>query len=109
MTAVDPGALTAGFTQDRRDYHGVLRRTTGTPAWKCSHAHASTYSAVQCAAAELNRRAQGAREVFTLLRCEGCDRWKTDGGGEAACGLCGVPLTRLKLVVLERGPAVPRA
>lgn len=89
-------------------YRGVLRATRGShPKWACEHYHPSPVMAKACAERELERRGQGGKEVFTLLRCEPCSRWWDDvpDVGSLACPVCGVPMERLKLVVTQRGPA----
>jgi hypothetical protein len=106
-----PG-LIAGFTHVQRGrsaYRGALRVTPkSVPRWTCACApdHLTAAGAVKCAEAELERRGQGGREVFTLLRCKPCDRWLADGPGPVACPWCSVPLERVKLAVLGRGAAV---
>jgi hypothetical protein len=110
--------LTAGWTSftegAARAYRGALRRTPGsTPSWvcKCPRPHLAAPTARACAAAELERRQQAEREVFTLLYCKPCDEagysaWWADANGTAFCVRCGCSLERVKLVVLERTPAV---
>lgn len=99
------GKLLAGFTHVNRgtaDYKGVLRATAkSAPAWTCAHNHLTAEAARRCADFELESRKQGSREVFTLRRCEPCDRWHPDGPG-SACPVCSVPMERVKLAVLER-------
>jgi len=97
-------------------YRGVLRRTPGSrPSWSCScpSPHLSPVTARGCAERELERRGQGSREVFTLLHCKRCaegggSSWWDDVPGEEGlkCPRCGVPLERLKLVVVGSAPAV---
>lgn len=100
--------LIAGFTHVQRGtaaYRGALRVTpSAVPAWTCPCApvHLTAEKARMCADAELARREQGGREVFTLLYCRPCDRWWPAGSAEA-CPVCTVPLERVKLAVLERG------
>jgi hypothetical protein len=107
----DADGLVAGYAYRGRgtaSYVGVLRedpRSRKKPAWSCPHDHLVATSAVLCADAELDRRVQAGRAVFWLLHCVPCERWWPDGAGPP-CPLCGVPLERLKLAVLERGPAV---
>jgi hypothetical protein len=108
----DPGGLLAGYTRlamGRAAYAGALRRKTGRdPVWTCPcRPHLTAARATACAAAELEQRVQGRREVFTLLRCEGCGTWHGDAAGRCDCPDCSVPMTRLKVAVLERGLAVP--
>jgi hypothetical protein len=100
--------LLPGFTRIRpgaAHYKGALRVTPkAVPDWTCAHDHFSPAVARMCAEAELERREQGGRQVFFLLRCEPCDRWWTNGVSPAGCPVCSVPLERVKLAVLERGP-----
>lgn len=107
--------LVAGYALRRRgtsSYVGTLKAARGSaPAWRCTHDHLTTVKARQCAEAELERRTQGGRQVFELLFCPPCGQWLTPeqagthppGGTE--CPKCGVPLERVRLAVLERGPA----
>lgn len=103
--------LVAGYEHVRRGtaaYRGVLRPATGgTPVWRCrcEPVHLNTITARRCAEKELDRRRQGGRQVFELLRCEPCGRWFAAVPRAPACPVCGVPLQRLKVLVLERGPA----
>jgi hypothetical protein len=104
--AAGPVKLTPGYVHLNRGtaaYMGVLRlqASRARPAWTCGHSHGVPVAARRCAEAELERREQGSREVFTLRRCEPCDRWWPDGDG-ALCPHCGVPAARLRLVALER-------
>jgi uncharacterized C2H2 Zn-finger protein len=108
-----PGYTLAGPGQ--RGYRGVLRRTPKSrPSWTCRHDdHLAPRSAKKCAAAERERREQGKGEVFTLLHCRRCaeasaSAWWDDVPGEEslACPRCGVPLRRMKLVVVGGDPAV---
>lgn len=97
-------------------YQGVLRPgPKGRPAWvcRCRPVHLVPGKARACAEAELEKREQGKGQVFTLLHCERCaggngPSWHDDvpGEDELACPRCGVPLRRLKLVVVGSGPAV---
>jgi hypothetical protein len=102
-----PGAdgLVASYMRLRAgtaSFRGVLRATPDSaPRWTCPDDHLSTASARRCAEAELERRNQGGREVFTLRRCGPCDAWYPDGPG-SPCPVCSVPMERVKLVVLER-------
>jgi hypothetical protein len=101
--------LVAGYAHVRRGasaYAGVLRQGfNGPKRWTCScrPVHLTASGAVACATAELERRRQGSREVFALRRCGPCDRWYPDGDG-AACPACSVPMERVRVAVLERGP-----
>lgn len=109
------GGLLAGYTRHRAgkaEYAGALRRRPGSdPVWECScrPVHLTAARATACAAAELDRRTQGAREVFTLLRCDPCGAWYGEQRGMTACPRCEVPLEAVKVAVLGRGPAVPLA
>lgn len=101
--------LVAGYTRDtaagRLSYHGALRRDRkSAPLWACLHDHLVVTSAQRCAEAELERREQGQGQVFSLLTCAPCGRWWADAR-VSACPLCSVPLQRVKLAVLESGPA----
>jgi hypothetical protein len=93
-------------------WHGALRPgPRARPVWTCAHVHATPATAKPCAERELERRRQGARAVFTLLHCARCDEgggsaWWADAPGALECPRCSVPLERVKLAVLERGPAV---
>lgn len=109
--------LIAGYVHVRRGtsaYKGALRATPkSAPRWTCACApvHLTAEKARACAEAELERRTQGAGQVFTLLHCGPCSEavgssWWDDVPGLAACPRCGVPLERLKLAVTGRGPAV---
>lgn len=111
-----PDGLTPGYRvvpyprHATAGYRGVLRVTRGSrPKWTCTCPlpHLSPVTAQGCAERELERRGQGGKEVFTLLRCEPCSRWWDDvpDVGSLACPVCGVPMERLKLVVTQRGPA----
>jgi hypothetical protein len=99
--------LIAGFTSVQRGaarYRGALRVTPkSVPRWtcQCMPDHPTPAEARKCADAELARREAGGREVFTLRRCEPCDRWWPAGPG-AACPACSVPMEGVKLIVLER-------
>jgi hypothetical protein len=108
--------LVAGYAHRRRgvsSYVGVLKQDRkSAPVWACTHDHLTTVKAAQCAEAELERRAQGGREVFELLHCTPCSKWwspeeaGTTPPGGTECPRCGVPLEMLKLAVLERtGPS----
>jgi len=103
--------LIAGFAHVHRGtahYRGALRVTQKSlPRWTCSCVpdHPTPEAARKCADGELWRREQGGREVVALRRCAPCDRWYPDGPG-AACPECSVPMERVKLVVLERGPVL---
>lgn len=106
MTA-DPKRLRAGYAQPMRgraQYSGVLRRTPSLTSWTCVHDHVTAHSAKRCAEAELTRRLEGAREVFTLLWCGPCRQWWTpdQAGPPGRCLRCDVPAESVKLVVLER-------
>jgi len=111
MTVAD---LIAGYASmpGAGGWHGVLRPgPRSRPVWVCAHVHATPVTAKPCAEAELERRAQGARAVLTLLHCEPCaedgrSSWWNDVAGPVACPRCGVPLLRLKLVVVGSAPAV---
>lgn len=113
----EPPELKAGYGHKSRGvaaYVGVLRPyPTAKAVWTCacSPVHLTPVQAVWCATAELARRTQGEREVFTLLFCEPCGRWWTQGQAAAYprapedrghCPRCGYGLERVKLVVLER-------
>lgn len=117
MTELTPGYKVVSYPRHATAaYRGVLRRTPGSkPSWSCTcpSPHLSPVTARKCAVSELERRGQGGREVFTLLHCERCreggaSSWWDDvpGGEELACPRCGVPLRRLKLVVVGSVPAV---
>jgi hypothetical protein len=101
--------LIPGFTHRRRgtsSYGGVLRESPRSlrPSWLCVHDHLTAMSATACAVHELENRKQGRQEVFYLLRCEPCQEWfdAPEVGGLARCPLCGVPMARLKVIVVER-------
>jgi hypothetical protein len=108
--------LTAGYKlagPRKSSYRGVLRLGR-KQVWACRHDdHLAPRSAKACGEAELEKRTQGQGQVFTLLHCRPC----AEAGGscwwddvpdveELACPRCGVPLRRLKLVVVRSGPAV---
>jgi hypothetical protein len=104
-----PDELQPGFSHVQKGvaaYVGVLRPGPASPAaWSCRHSHLTPAQAKWCATAELARRTQGARDVFTLLWCEPCGQWWTPAQAEeGACPRCGVPPEAVKLVVLERRP-----
>jgi hypothetical protein len=100
--------LVAGYSHIRRGaagYRGVLRVTPkAVPSWTCRHEHLTTRMAAACAVAELERRENGEKEVFSLLNCTGCARWWTDPGARQPlpCPRCTVLLERVKVQVLER-------
>lgn len=100
--------LVAGFVHLRRGaayYKGALRTAPGRPpVWTCEHTHYSPTPAKLCAEGELYRRGQAGREVFELLHCTPCWSWYGNEPGRL-CPRCGVPLERLKLLVLERAAA----
>lgn len=117
MTDLAPGYKVIPYPRHATAaYRGVLRRTPGSkPAWTCPcpSPHLSPVTARGCAERELERRGQGGKEVFTLLHCARC----AEGGGsswwddvpdvaELSCPRCGVPLRRMKLVVVNSGSAV---
>lgn len=95
-------------------WHGALRPgPRARPTWTCAHVHASPVTARPCAEAELERRVQGRKEVFRLLRCKPCSEagascWWDDVDGDEVppCPRCGVPLRRLKLMVVGSPGAV---
>lgn len=101
--------LVAGFVHVRRGaayYKGALRAAPGRPpVWTCEHTHYSPTVAKLCAQGELDRHVQAGREVFELLHCVPCGAWHAGDGETHACPDCGVPLQRLKVLVLERSAA----
>lgn len=104
-----PGPLKAGFAHRQKGvaaYVGALRTDPhAKPSWTCPcvPVHLTPIQATWCATAELARRTQGEREVFTLLWCEPCGRWWTSAqAAVGVCPRCDVPAERVKLVVLER-------
>jgi len=105
--------LIPGYEHVRRGtaaYRGTLRQTPrGAPVWRCGcpAPHLNTITARRCAEQEMERRRQGGRQVLALLRCDPCERWYPDDPvpGVTLCPRCGVRLERLKVAVLERGPA----
>jgi hypothetical protein len=104
----DPKDLLAGFTRAGMGYRGALRVSSGsTPVWVCrDREHLTPPKAKECAEAERDRRVQAAGVVFSLLHCEPCASWWDDAGGVTACPRCKVPPERVKVAVVERGPAV---
>lgn len=102
--------LTAGYAHRRKgvsSYMGILKAGRKTmPAWTCPHDHITTVKAKACAEAELERRRQGASEVFTLLHCKPCRKWWEDIDVDAVCPRCDVPLERVKLAVVSRRSAL---
>lgn len=111
MPPADPAALTAGYRYLRGRgaafYDGVLRDGERS-VWECGHGHLNTVKAVHCAAAELERRREGARAVLELEHCGSCDvyygpdgevlRAREDAGGE--CPACERPLDPVRVIVL---------
>jgi hypothetical protein len=98
--------LLPGYAHWKRgtaSYRGKLHTgPKALPEWLCEHDHVTTASALRCAEAELEQRRQGGRQVFSLLRCESCERWWDDARGVTACPACSVPMARVKVLVLER-------
>jgi hypothetical protein len=103
--------LIAGFSSVQRGraaYRGALRPTAKSlPVWTCTctPVHLTPGGARECADVELERRKRSAGVVFTLLHCKPCASWRADSRLVTSCPRCGVPLERVKLAVLERGPA----
>jgi len=126
---VDPRELTVGYAFENRSLGttwGVLRDGSRT-VWTCKErpghrVHAIPTMAGQCAQAELERRLQGAEQVFWAGHCEPCGvLWdlgtlSRDGEGSAEvtmllrgiCPRCGVPFARVKVAILEREEAKVR-
>lgn len=103
--------LIPGYVHRRRgtaSYRGALReKPKGEPVWTCSDDHLVSSSAVRCAEAEKDRRVEGAKEVMLLLHCEPCNLYFGEEGWEASdlhgeCPYCSVPLSCVKVAVLER-------
>jgi hypothetical protein len=95
--------IARGTTQYRGTLRDPLRRE---PVWHCVDNHLSPVRARQCAEAEKDRRVQAAGSVLVLLNCTVCEAWQPGTPGAAVtCQWCGRPLERVKLAVVERGPA----
>jgi hypothetical protein len=107
--------LRAGYRYLRRGsarYGGVLRKgEDGGLRWQCPHDHISATQAAQCAETELERRRQGAREVAYLLHCAPCGIWQDPAAAagddltalaRGRCPRCGVPVTRERVIILDR-------
>lgn len=105
-----PEELKAGFSHMMRgsaNYHGALRKGDNRmPVWvcECKPPHMSPIAARACADKELARRKRSQGVVFELLHCESCGHW-FDNARVSACPACSVPMSRLKLMVLESNPA----
>jgi hypothetical protein len=111
-TEPDVTELRAGYVYRKRgtaSYAGALRTAESRPpVWECKHDHLAAVSAKRCAEAELDRRRQGARTVLTLLHCEDDGQWFDPAADRTGfdwrpglCPLCGVPMTREKVIILE--------
>jgi hypothetical protein len=107
-----PEDLIPGYSYRRQrgvaSYSGALR--TGPkdpPVWTCPDDHLVSSSAVRCAELEKDRRVQGAKQVMLLLHCEPCNLYFGEEGWHASdlygeCPYCEVPLSCVKVLVLER-------
>jgi hypothetical protein len=112
MMEPDLDDLTPGYAHARGKgvvaYLGVLR-DLGREVWRCTHKpHLVATVAVRCAEAELERRRQGSRLVLVLLHCPSCDIYfgpQARGGEDSTghCSLCVVPLTPVKVMILDPG------
>jgi hypothetical protein len=101
-----PDLLVPGFTRGpRSSYRGALRdNPRNNPEWICTHEHLLPAAARRCAQGERERRMQGASEVLELSHCKPCATW-WEGLPSAVCPWCDVPVERVKVIVLERGPS----